>query len=280
MFITLSDEMKSTLRKEILEKYTKSAEFVHQHFPRKIHTAIVAGSGFGELFEGKNLLREIPYLQIPNFPQPTAAGHKGSLLFVEIADKLCMVFSGRFHFYEGFRVEEVASVSILAGLLGIDKMIFTNAAGGLNQFYNVGDCVLIRDTINFLYRSEACLFSAYEIKEEIFSIIWNDKLTKKLEEVKIPFNEGVYISTIGPSYETPAEIRFFRRLGADCVGMSTIIEAKVASQLGIESLGISLITNKLVEVATSSISHDEVLIASRKALPVAKRIIEEAVNIY
>jgi len=278
--ITLFDEMKSILRKEILEKYSKSAEFVNKYFPNKIHTAIVAGSGFGELFEGNCLLEEISYSQIPNFPQPTAIGHKGNLIFVEIANKLCMVFSGRFHFYEKFSVGEVASVSILAGLLGIDKMIFTNAAGGLNQFYNVGDCVIIRDTINFLYKSEACLFQTYEIKQDIFSRSWNNKLIKKLTDSKIPFQEGVYLSTSGPTYETPAEIRFFRRIGADCVGMSTIIEAKVASQLGIDNLGISLITNTLVEVATSVISHDEVLIASRKALPVAKKIIEEAVNIY
>lgn len=271
--------MKSILRKEILEKYSKSAEFVNNYFLNKIHTAIIAGSGFGELFDSNSLLGEISYSQIPNFPQPTAEGHRGKLLFVEIGSKLCMVFSGRFHFYEGFSIEEVASLSILSSLLGIEKMIFTNSAGGLNQFYNVGDCVIIRDTINLLYRSEACLFQSYNIKQNIFSSCWCDKLTKKLSDRKIPFQEGIYLSTLGPSYETPAEIRFFRRIGADCAGMSTIIEAKVASQLGIENLAISIITNKLVEVATSSISHEEVLIESKKALPIAKKIIEEAVQI-
>ncbi|MEJ5245009.1 MAG: purine-nucleoside phosphorylase [Bacteroidota bacterium] len=271
--------MKSILRKEILEKYSKSAEFVHNHFLNKISTAIIAGSGFGELFGSNSLLGEISYSQIPNFPQPTAKGHKGKLLFVEIRSVPCMVFSGRFHFYEGFSVEEVASVSVLSSLLGIEKMIYTNSAGGLNQFYNVGDCVIIRDTINLLYRSEACLFEKYEIKQDIFSRSWNDKLAKNLADSKIPFQEGIYLSTLGPTYETPAEIRFFRRIGADCAGMSTIIEAKVASQLGIENLGISIITNKLVEVATSSLSHEDVLIESSKALPVAKQIIEEAVKI-
>lgn len=272
--------MINQLRKSILEKYQSSANFIKNHIHKNINYAIVAGSGFGDFFTDYNKILSIDYQNIPNFPLPTVLGHSGKLLLLEIAGKNCLIFSGRFHFYEGFSVEEVAAPSILSHLLNVQKIIFTNAAGGLSPIFNVGDCMLIRDTINLLYKSDIVLFSISHKLKEIFSDEWNEKLKDVLTTNGISFKEGVYLSTTGPTYETPAEIRFFRRIGADCVGMSTIVEASVARRLEMKVLGISLITNKLHDVRTSSLSHDDVIEASNKSAALVKTIIEKAVSIY
>jgi len=266
--------MKNVLKTEIINRYKPSADFISNKFQTKIDIGIVAGSGFGEFFSDYELLGEINFKEIPNFPQTTVEGHSGKLLLLNIMGKTCLAFCGRFHIYEGYNPVDIASQSIVSFLLGIERMIFTNAAGGINHYFQVGDCVLIRDTINMLYHSDGELFVEYSKTHKIFSSVWIDNITKILLTKQIPFQEGTYLSTTGPSYETPAEIRFFRLLGADCVGMSTILEASVAKKLGINAIGLSLITNKLYEVHPRKVSHNEVIEAGKIAVPKIKSIIE------
>lgn len=271
--------MKSVLKKEIIDRFQPSADYIYNNIKTKIDIAIVAGSGFGEFFYNYELLSKINFKDIPNFPRTTVEGHSGEIMFLNIMDKNCLVFCGRFHFYEGYKPVDVASQVIVSYLLGIKRMIFTNASGGLSQYFQVGDCVIISDTINLLYKNDGELFIENTKTHEIFSKQWIDRLCNTLEINHIPYQKGTYLSTKGPTYETPAEIRFFRIIGADCVGMSTILEASVAKKLSIESIGISLITNKLYEVRTREVSHDEVMQASKMAAHKIKSILESAIAI-
>ncbi len=275
-----------TIASYLKEKYSISADYIASSLGDNFDIAVVAGSGFADYFGEYASLGELDYSEIPNLPQTSVLGHCGKLCKIEVAGKAVLLFSGRFHLYEGRTVEEICSISIISHLLGIPKMIFTNAAGGLNPNYKVGDAMLIRDTINLLYRDVSALFesrtaaiSAREaFPKNIFSLNWIEKWVAKLVQSSIPFQEGVYLSTSGPSYETPAEIRFFRRLGATAAGMSTVLEAAAASRLGIDCVGLSLITNTLSEVNTSKLSHNDVIEASKDSANKIKKIIELAIS--
>jgi len=246
------------LKQHIIEKYSQTADFIKKNFEKKIKVSIVAGSGFAVFFDVAKLICEYDYNDIPNLPRPNVEGHFGKLKLVRFANHNCLLFLGRTHFYEGAAVEEVSSFSIISSMLGIDNIILTNAAGGLNRDFRIGDAMIANDFINFLYRSSSELFQIDAIyqKNSILSKKWIDCVRKELIQAGLRFSEGVYLSTLGPSYETSAEIRFFKKLGADAAGMSTIIEAEVAAKLGLNVLAVSLITNLLNEYHTTQISHD------------------------
>lgn len=268
------------LKKEIVEKYDRTAEYLQEQNIGKLDTAIVAGSGFADFFDNWEILQSIDYIDIPSMPKPGVAGHSGKLLIAKVGEKRCLLFMGRSHLYEGRTVDEICALSIISHLLGIRSIIFTNAAGGLSPLLNLGDAMLINNTINLLYKSESEIFTEKQRADNpksIYSAKWLKAFKNKAVQDGIHFREGVYLSTSGPSYETPAEIRFFRKLGADAAGMSTVLEAGAAARLGMRCIAISLITNCLKEVRTQKVSHEDILEVSIKAKPEMSRLLNLAV---
>jgi len=227
-------------------------------------TAIVLGSGLGQFAERLGDAVRIPYDRIPGFPSPTVIGHSGELVAGSLGDRHVLVQSGRFHMYEGHPAALTALPVRLFGRLGITTLLLTNAAGGIRRSFGSGTVMLIADQINLSFRNG--LFGPALPGESRFpdmSDPYDRTLRKLAREVarrrKIPLAEGVYVGLLGPSYETPAEIRMLERLGADAVGMSTVIEVIAARAAGIRCLGFSAITNPAAGVTPHKLDHLEVM---------------------
>jgi len=227
-------------------------------------TAIVLGSGLGQFAERLSDAVRIPYDRIPGFPAPTVMGHSGELVAGSLGDRHVLVQSGRFHMYEGHPAALTALPVRLFGRLGITTLLLTNAAGGIRRSFGSGTVMLIADQINLSFRNG--LFGPALPGESRFpdmSDPYDRTLRALAREVarrrKIPLAEGVYVGLLGPSYETPAEIRMLERLGADAVGMSTVIEVIAARAAGIRCLGFSAITNPAAGVTPHKLDHLEVM---------------------
>ena len=227
-------------------------------------TAIVLGSGLGQFAERLSDAVRIPYDHIPGFPSPTVMGHSGELVAGSLADRHVLVQSGRFHMYEGHPAALTALPVRVFGRLGITTLLLTNAAGGIRRSFGSGTVMLIADQINLSFRNG--LFGPALPGESRFPDM-SDPYDRTLRELarevarrrKIPLVEGVYVGLLGPSYETPAEIRMLERLGADAVGMSTVIEVIAARAAGIRCLGFSAITNPAAGVTPHKLDHLEVM---------------------
>ncbi|MGL5682059.1 MAG: purine-nucleoside phosphorylase [Marinifilaceae bacterium] len=252
--MTILDEIKSSVNylRERLGKDT---------FP----VGIVLGTGFGDVVEEMEIEETIPYTDIPCFPKSSVAGHKGNLLAGTIAGQSVLVMQGRFHFYEGHSMSEVTHGIRVMKMLGVDTLLLTNAAGGVNTGYRMGDIMVLNDHINLLpehpLRGENMnsfgprfpgMSDAYDANLRSIAI---DEAIK----ANLPVNEGVYAALQGPSYETKAEYKWLRIIGADAVGMSTVPEVIVARHCDIRCLGISLITNSTATEAEIATTHGEVL---------------------
>ncbi|HET8835739.1 MAG TPA: purine-nucleoside phosphorylase [Gemmatimonadales bacterium] len=226
--------------------------------------AIVLGSGLGQFAERLSDAVRIPYDQIPHFPSPTVIGHSGQLVAGTLAGRGVLVQSGRFHMYEGHPAALTALPVRVFGRLGITTLVLTNAAGGIHRSFGSGTVMLIADQINLSFRNG--LFGPSlpgEVRFPDMSDGYDPALRRLAHEVartrKIPLAEGVYVGLLGPSYETPAEIRMLERLGADAVGMSTVIEVIAARAAGIRCLGFSAITNPAAGVTSNKLDHLEVM---------------------
>ncbi len=257
--------MNSIDRKEILQKIEEAAEMVQRRISDKPKIAIICGSGLSKMLPTENGVT-IKWNEIPHFPLSTVAGHQGDFWAGEIDGRQVLIQRGRVHCYEGFTFDEVSfSVRMLA-LLGIKTLIITNAAGAINSNFVVGELVLITDHINFLggnpLRGEN--FDRLGTRFPDMSDAYSSRLRRLAHEIarsaKITLKEGVYIAVLGPSYETPSEIKAFRTLGADLVGMSTVPEVITAVHAGIEVLGISCATNMAAGIDPQArLSHKEVI---------------------
>lgn len=236
----------------------------------KPEIGIILGSGLGVFCD--NLKgTSIKYSDIPNFPTAGILGHKGELLYSNVEGKNCAIMQGRFHYYEGNSMQDITFPIKVLKMAGIKTLIITNAAGGINKNFNVGDIMLINDHINFM-GSNPLIGKNNEALGERFPDMSNvydadlRKTTKKCaKDLNINLKEGVYIATTGPSYETAAEIKAFSIMGADAVGMSSVPEAIVSNYLKIKTIGFSLITNHATGTSDSKLSHDEVLETGKKA---------------
>jgi purine-nucleoside phosphorylase len=225
---------------------------------------IVLGSGLGQFAERLEQAVRVPYAEIPHFPAPTVMGHSGELVAGTLAGREVLVQSGRFHMYEGHAALRCALPVRVLGRLGIRTLVLTNAAGGIRRSFQSGTVMLIADQINLTFRNG--LFGGVLPGEERFpdmSDPYDPALRALAREVarrrKLPLAEGVYVGLLGPSYETPAEIRMLERLGADAVGMSTVIEVIAARAAGIRCLGFSAITNPAAGVTPHKLHHLEVM---------------------
>jgi purine-nucleoside phosphorylase len=231
--------------------------------------AIVLGSGLGHLADEVQQAVHIPYAEIPGFPQPSVAGHKGELVAGTLEDMPVLVQSGRFHLYEGHAADVAALPVRVFARLGVRTLIVTNAAGGVRPTFRAGTLMLIADHVNLMFRNP--LIGPVLQGEERFPDMSEpyDAGLRALareaaREAGIALEEGVYVGLLGPSYETPAEIRMLQRLGIDAVGMSTVPEVIVARARGIRCLGFSTITNLAAGISPTKLSHAEVLDVGRQ----------------
>lgn len=248
----------------------KAVEYIKSKIDGEYKIGIILGSGLGTLGEKIENPQYVDYADIPDFPVSTAPGHVGRFIFGTLNGKNVMCMQGRIHLYEGYPVESVVMPIRVMKLMGVEKLIVTNAAGGINESFNVGDIMVITDHINFTGRNcligknddrFGCRFPdmsfGYSPKLNEIAFLCAEKLGMKLQK-------GVYIGCTGPSYETPAEIRAFRVLGADTVGMSTVQEVIAANHCGIDVLGFSLVSNKAAGLSGERLTEEEVLTIGRQ----------------
>lgn len=227
--------------------------------------AVVLGSGLGAFVDHLWSPVEIPYSEIPGWPASTAVGHAGKLVFGNVDDVPVVVQSGRAHLYEGHSMEKVAFGVRTLGKLGVKRIIFTNAAGGINLGYSQGALVLISDHINLQGANPLCgpndesMGPRFPDMTDAYSVELRARAHKAARRIGMALPEGVYAGLLGPSYETPAEIRYLRAIGADLVGMSTVPEVIAARHMGIECLAISCVTNMAAGVLPQKLDHAEVL---------------------
>ena len=230
---------------------------------------IVLGSGLGELADKYNEFA-IPYSDIPHFVSSTVSGHKGQLVFAHINDRPVVMMQGRNHYYEGYSMEEITYPIKVLRALGVKTIILTNAAGAINKSFQPGDLMVITDHINFMGQNPLIGPNDYRIGPRFpdMSEVYNKNMIKIVDaaarHLKINIKHGVYIASSGPSYETPAEINMARIIGADAAGMSTVPEAIVANDCGMDVIGISCITNYASGISSKKLSHEEVLETAAK----------------
>lgn len=233
---------------------------------------VVLGSGLGNYAESDNVkeMFSLDYSMIPNFPVSTVQGHKGKFVFGEVKGKKVLFMQGRFHYYEGNSLEDVVLGVRVAALLGIKKMIVTNAAGGVNKDFNPGDLMVIKDHISLFVPSplrgeNVEIGTRFPDMSYPYSKSMIEKAENFAKENNIKLQKGVYFQTSGPQYETPAEINMIRTLGADAVGMSTACEVIAAKHAGMEVFGMSCITNMAAGIQKEELNHEEVQITARKS---------------
>jgi purine-nucleoside phosphorylase len=240
-------------------------EYLEARAGRTPRIAVVLGSGLGAFDAELDHSIEIPYRDIPNWPVPTAVGHAGKLVFGRQGGREVVVMSGRVHLYEGYTPAQVTFGVRVLGMLGVRTMVFTNAAGGVSLSLARGGLVLISDHINLQGSNplcgpnDDCLGPRFPDMTDAYSSRLRAIAREVGAEVGIPLHEGVYAAMLGPCYETPAEIRFLRSIGADLVGMSTVPEVIVANHMGVKVLAISCVTNMAAGILPQKISHEEVL---------------------
>ena len=225
---------------------------------------IVLGSGLGEFADQVEDKVVIPYSEIPHFHQTTVKGHQGRIVSGHLKGKKVIVFQGRFHRYEGHSMQDVVLPVRVVSLLGAKNLILTNAAGGMSPRYTPGELVVITDHINLTGDNPLIGPNIEELGERFpdmsrtYNPSLNEIITKSAKEINIKLETGIYIGVLGPSYETPAEIQMFAKMGADMVGMSTVAEAIAAHHAGLKVCGISCITNFAAGMGQESLNHDEV----------------------
>ena len=247
-----------------MDKIEKMLDFLKSKIDISPETGIILGSGLGSLGEKIENPTYIDYKDIDGFPVSTAPGHKGRFIVGTLSGRPVICMQGRFHFYEGYDMKDIVLPVRLMHLLGVKNLIVTNAAGGINKDFNVGDLMLINDHINFMGTNVLIGKNdeRFGVRFPDMSYAYNPDLRalakKCAEAVGVEVKDGVYIGCTGPSYETPAEIRAFRVLGADAVGMSTVPEVIVAAHSGLKVLGISCITN-FAAGFQEELNHEEVV---------------------
>ena len=265
------------------EKIQETASFLKERMASKPETAIILGSGLGHLADEIEVETEIAYSEIPNMPVSTVEGHSGKMLFGKLGGKEILAMQGRFHYYEGYSMKEVTFPVRVMYELGIKNLFVSNAAGGMNPAFHVGDLLVLNDHIN--------MFPEHPLRGKNFPTgprfpsmhqAYDPEFIKIVEEAAeklgIKIFKGVYLGTQGPTFETPAEYRMFRGMGADAVGMSTVPEVIVAVHCGIRVFGISVITDLGGFDEAVKVSHEEVQAAADAAQPRMTALMKELVK--
>jgi purine-nucleoside phosphorylase len=262
----------------------QTADYIRTKVADIPNTAIILGTGLGALVDHIEDKQYIPYTEIPNFPVSTVEGHSGNLIFGKLGEKRVMAMQGRFHFYEGYDMKQVTFPVRVMKALGIKTLFVSNAAGGMNPDFEIGDIMIINDHIN-LFPEHPLRGKNYNELGDRFPDMSEPYSHRLIAEAKsiakekgIRVMEGVYVGTQGPTFETPAEYRYFHRIGGDAVGMSTVPEVIVARHGNMEVFAVSVITDLGVEGIVEKVSHEEVQKAAQKAQPRMMEIMRELVN--
>ncbi|MDO5606835.1 MAG: purine-nucleoside phosphorylase [Capnocytophaga sp.] len=258
----------------IYEKISETARIIQSYIPE--HTpeyAIILGSGLNKLEDEVDIISQIKYSNIPNFPKSTVSGHSGRLIYGKIGGHYVLMMAGRFHYYEGYSMQEVTFPIRVFHQLGIRKLIVSNASGGVNPDFSIGDVMIIRDHINLFpeHPLRGKNLDQFGTRFPDMSKPYSLDMIAKLEEIaaanNIKVQKGVYVGLQGPSFETPAEYGMIRILGGDAVGMSTVPEVIVARHQDMEVCALSVITDVGGADIAPDVSHEEVLQAANKAMP-------------
>lgn len=246
---------------------------------------LILGSGLGDFVNQLEVSARIPYCDIPGLPLPTVDGHNGAFVFGTYRGKSIIALEGRVHYYEGYSQAELTLPVRIMSLLGVQTLILTNAAGGINLTFHPGTLMIITDHINFsgsnplIGRNMDRFGPRFPDMSAVYTPELRARLQAQATAVGVELREGVYAMYSGPSYETPAEIRFFRMMGADAVGMSTVPEALVASHCGMQVLGLSCITNMAAGVLDQKLSHAEVIEAANRVKETFTKVLTMAIGL-
>ncbi|MEP7233021.1 MAG: purine-nucleoside phosphorylase [Ginsengibacter sp.] len=257
----------------MLSKINEAVDFIKSKYETRPEVGIVLGSGLGSFISEINVEYKIDYASIPNFPVSTVEGHSGQLVFGEISGKKVVAMAGRFHYYEGYSTEEVVFPIRVLKFLGIETLLITNAAGGTNKTFQVGDLMIIRDHISMLTlnpllgKNEPEFGPRFPDMSEPYKKYLADLVKNIARENNIVLKEGVYMGVTGPTFETRAEYKMLNILGGDAVGMSTVQEVIAAVHLGLPVFAMSVITDIGIREEENTITHEEVLAAANEAEP-------------
>lgn len=268
---------------DIIQQLQETTSFIQNIYPHTPEVGIVLGSGLGNFAAELSIEKEIEYDAIPHFPVSTVEGHRGRLIFGELSGKKIVVMAGRFHFYEGYSPEQVAFPIRVMKKLGIQHLLLSNAAGGVNPAFKVGDLMIITDHISFstvnplIGKNHADLGPRFPDMSEPYKKDIIQKARKIAAGLQIHLQEGVYFGVTGPTFETRAEYKLIHRMGGDAVGMSTVQEVIIAVHMDLPVFAVSVITDIGIREEDNIITHEEVLQAAREAEPKLTAIFKQLV---
>ncbi len=268
----------------LMQQLETTAGFIQSKISTKANTAIILGSGLGNLSSVIEADFSIPYSEIPNFPVSTVEGHKGRLILGTLNGKKVWVMEGRFHFYEGYTAEQVVFPIRVLKLLGVENLLLSNAAGGVNKAYEVGDLMIIKDHISFftpnplLGKNEPELGTRFPDMSEPYANTFIEKAKQIAAANQIKVHEGVYVGVTGPTFETRAEYQLIKISGGDVVGMSTVQENIAAVHCGMKVFAMSVVTDLGIREDNNVITHEEVLAAANAAEPLLTLIFSALVK--
>jgi len=266
------------------ERIKASVEFLKVCIPFTPEVGIILGTGLGGVVDEIEVLKIIPYSAIPNFPVSTVFGHNGQLIIGKMRGKNIIAMQGRFHYYEGYSMQEVAFPVRVMKLLGIGLLILSNASGGLNPLFNIGDLMIIEDHINLMKdnpligNNEDKLGTRFPDMGHAYDPALVKKALRIADKHNINLQKGIYAAVSGPTFETPAEYRYIRIIGADAVGMSTVPEVIAARHMGLKCFAFSVITDLGVPGKIVEVTHEHVLKAAINAEPLMTKILKELIG--
>lgn len=272
-------------KQELILRFTEARDYLQETITGTPELGIILGSGLGGLAEVVEDKIVIPYTEIPHFPVSTVAGHSGKLIVGTLAARQVMILQGRFHYYEGYGMEEVTFPVRLMQTMGIKGLLVTNASGGINQDYHPGDLVMIKDHINLMGCNPLrgtnleSFGPRFPDMSEAYDAEWREKALQIMQQQGLTPHEGIYAALSGPSYETPSEIRYLKTIGADLVGMSTVPEVIVGNHGGMRVLGISCVTNMAAGVLPEKLDHTEVIATTKRIEDVFLRYVQALVRV-
>lgn len=268
------------------QKVLECYESIKNRIPFEPKIALVLGSGLGNYADSMDVKAEIDYSEIKDFPVSTVPGHAGKFIFGTISEIPVVCMKGRVHYYEGYPVSDVVLPTRLMKMMGAEILFLTNASGGINPSFGAGDFMLINDHISCFAPNPLIgqnideLGCRFPDMSTVYDQGLQDKIRQAAKENHIPLQEGIYVQLTGPSFESPAEIKMLRTMGADAVGMSTVVEAIAANHMGMKICGISCVANLAAGMTANPLTHDEVQEAANKAAPLFKQLITESMKAF
>lgn len=268
------------------EQVQETVDYIQDKTNFSPEYGVILGSGLGGFTDDIEVEYILPYSEIPNFPVSTVQGHKGALVFGNINGKKVVAMQGRFHYYEGYTMKEVTFPVRVMKHLGVEKLIVSNASGGVNPNYKVGSIVIIKDHVNMMPehplrgKNDERFGPRFVNMSEPYSRAMMAKAKEIASDLGITVQDGVYLGLQGPTFETLAEYKMVKAIGCDCVGMSTVPEVIVARHMELETFGISVITDMGDADSIDTISHEEVLEAARGAEPQVRKLIAALITQY